>query len=343
MAAVRELAFALERFEWTGERLEVVGRWSGLRGRRLSRPVLTVSAAGERHRLTALPGGQLGVRGDEPWRATFAWDRSEDVDSAELEVGRSLLVALPAPQFRPPPPPPTDADLRAELEALRAELAEMRGASADADGLREELQLLRVAHGSLREAHERLEDELETLRDAAAERERLAAERDRLAADLTAAQERLAERDDGEDRERLVAELQSLREAAAARERLAAELAAAQERERDLREEVEATRAEADELRHGRRGPTTNGASAAEDTVPAAATVAGRSGAPRTAAARRSPAAERRAQAARAASAGRVPTVPASTAAIWAVRAVAAILVSGLIAAFVVVLTQVHL
>jgi hypothetical protein len=314
MPAVRELAFALERFEWTGEQLEVVGRWSGLRGRRLSRPVLTVSTAGARQRLSALPGGQLGVRGDEPWRAIFAWDGSEEIESAELEVGRSLLVELRAPTFRPPPPPPTDADLRAEIEALRAELVRVRGAAAEADGLREELQLLRVAHGSLREAHERLEDELESLREPAAERERLAAA--------------LAEQRDA---------------AAAAEARLADELAAAQERERDLRAEVDAARAEADELRHGQPGPTTNGASGTEDTVPAAATVAGRSRTPRAPAARHSPAAQRRAQAARAAAAGRVPTVPASTAAIWAVRAVAAVLVAGLIAAVVVVLTQVHL
>ena len=41
-APVREVAFELDCFEWADERLEVAGRWKGLAGRRLNRPVLTV-------------------------------------------------------------------------------------------------------------------------------------------------------------------------------------------------------------------------------------------------------------------------------------------------------------
>ena len=44
MAAVREVAFELETFEWVDERLEVAGRWRGVGARRLSRPV-TVAVA----------------------------------------------------------------------------------------------------------------------------------------------------------------------------------------------------------------------------------------------------------------------------------------------------------
>ena len=41
MPDLREVAFELERFAWAEPgRLEVVGRWSGLEGRRLGRPVL---------------------------------------------------------------------------------------------------------------------------------------------------------------------------------------------------------------------------------------------------------------------------------------------------------------
>src|SRR5690242_578803 len=111
MSTVREVGFELERFEWSGERLEVVGRWSGLRGRRLSRPVLVLDAGGRRVRLNALPGGQLRAGSDEPWRATFAWDADgEDVRGAELEIGRSLIVELPAPRRRAPRPatPPVE-------------------------------------------------------------------------------------------------------------------------------------------------------------------------------------------------------------------------------------------
>src|SRR5918994_270921 len=50
---------------------EVVGRWSGLEGRRLGRPVLRLEAEGRRRRLAALPGGQLVSSGEGEWRASF--------------------------------------------------------------------------------------------------------------------------------------------------------------------------------------------------------------------------------------------------------------------------------
>ena len=68
MPAVGEVSFELERFEWTADdRLEVVGRWNGVRGRRISRPALTVDAGGRRQRLS---GTQ---ESEEPWTASFAW------------------------------------------------------------------------------------------------------------------------------------------------------------------------------------------------------------------------------------------------------------------------------
>ena len=60
MTELREISFELERFSWTEpDRLEVIGRWTGLEGRRLGRPVLTLTLDDERHRVTALPGGHL--------------------------------------------------------------------------------------------------------------------------------------------------------------------------------------------------------------------------------------------------------------------------------------------
>src|SRR5918999_791761 len=51
MADLREVGFELERFSWIAPgRLELRGRWSGLEGRRLGRPVLTIEAAGVRRR-----------------------------------------------------------------------------------------------------------------------------------------------------------------------------------------------------------------------------------------------------------------------------------------------------
>jgi hypothetical protein len=394
----RDIGFELERFESAGDgRLEVVGRWSGVHGRRLARPVLTVQAAGRRQRLSALPGGQPAVGGDEPWRAAFAWDGDVgEIAGAELEIGR-LVVELPAPRRRRRRPAPSRDKLRAEVEELRAEVAELRAEAADPKPdpertrLEEELQLLRVAHGSLRDAHERLEDELEPLRAAAAERERVTAElgetrtqlervgeqleRERaviadLRGKLAAARqeseraqaaeaettERLrAAREEGEQAlaaER--AEVARLRESLSARtdedeaadasRRVAERISLALERERatsrNLQRELDTARAQTAELRRGQPPPGANGAAATEETL-VASTPAGRAATARTAPMRGSPVAQRRAEAARVAAAGRVPEPPPSRAAVWGVRAFAALLVALLLVAFVVVVTYI--
>ncbi|MGI8778633.1 MAG: hypothetical protein ACR2L8_00425, partial [Solirubrobacteraceae bacterium] len=100
MAPVKEVAFELECFEWAEERLEVAGRWKGLVGRRLVRPVLTLQTeSGRRKRLLALPGGHMGAA--ESWRATFAWPNDPaEITEAALEVGGNLVVDLPLPDRR---------------------------------------------------------------------------------------------------------------------------------------------------------------------------------------------------------------------------------------------------
>jgi len=71
MAPVKEVAFELECFEWAEERLEVAGRWKGLVGRRLVRPVLTLQTeSGRRKRLLALPGEPLDLDGHGVGRGT---------------------------------------------------------------------------------------------------------------------------------------------------------------------------------------------------------------------------------------------------------------------------------
>ena len=126
MPPVDEVSFELERFEWTADdRLEVVGRWIGVRGRRMTRPALTVEADGRRHRLS----GTAEVDDDSQWRASFAWDGSRgDIDSAELELGRSLVVELPPPRRRRRRSAAVAAedDLRAQVAELSATIAELR-------------------------------------------------------------------------------------------------------------------------------------------------------------------------------------------------------------------------
>lgn len=213
MTDVQEIGFELERFGWTAPgRLEVVGRWSGLSGRRLGRPVLTLEVAGHRRRFTALPGGHLAPTESEQWRAAFAFEgEPEDVTSAELEIGRRLVVDLPRPRRRRRRGATDDvqreiADLRAQVAALQsgrasgadaaaaetdderdAELARLREEADEERGLRE------AAEAALAERWA----ELESLRGEDEERERRGA----------------AERELAEEVERLGHELATLREA----------------------------------------------------------------------------------------------------------------------------------
>ena len=183
MAEVREVAFELERFAFTApDRLEVVGRWTGLAGRRLGRPVLTLDVGGRPRRLTALPGGHLAPSEGAEWRVAFAYDGDpEGLTSAELEVGRRLIVELPAPRRRRA----GARDRTGEDERLRREAVERTLAERDAEivGLRDE------AETALTE----LDAQLDALRAQAAEAE---AEHERMAAELAALRARLAERDE---------------------------------------------------------------------------------------------------------------------------------------------------
>jgi hypothetical protein len=143
MAPVREVAFELECFEWVDERLEVAGRWKGLVGQRLARPVLTLQTeSGRPKRLLAMPGEQGGA---DSWRATFAWAHDPaDITGAALEVGGNLVVDLPLPdrrrrRRRRPAAETGDESLRAEVGALRAQVGRLRAELAGRE--REIIQL----------------------------------------------------------------------------------------------------------------------------------------------------------------------------------------------------------
>ena len=98
-AASSEVDFELERFERTAQdRIEISGRWFGLRGRRFVRPVLNLNSGGARRRAIALLEHKPWAAEDgEVWLAAFRWpDGAAEVSGAELEVGPGLLVDLPA-------------------------------------------------------------------------------------------------------------------------------------------------------------------------------------------------------------------------------------------------------
>ena len=280
----QELTFALERFEWVeDDRLEVVGRWEGLTGRRLGRPVLHVEVDGRRRRLTATPGGHLPTASGEEWRAAFAWPHgTADVEGAELEVGRSLLVELPAPRRRKRRTPDPDVGLREENASLRAQLDELRSAEpADAElaQLRAELEELRNAEPEAEIAD--LRAEIEELRNAASEssasdaelrdeHKQLRAEHDllsdRYAAIVAGTGELRGELDAAvQAQERLSEELERTRvelaerehELAAARQEAQSAMAAEADETERLRTELTAAREEAERVLADERAETT--------------------------------------------------------------------------------------
>src|SRR3954447_25324952 len=82
-----EVVFEVDRFEWTDDdRLEVTGRWYGLRGHRFVRPILTAEADDGRRRMLALLEHKPGAAADgEPWIAAFPWE-GEPVAVASVEL-----------------------------------------------------------------------------------------------------------------------------------------------------------------------------------------------------------------------------------------------------------------
>ncbi|HEY7455283.1 MAG TPA: hypothetical protein VH683_11995 [Thermoleophilaceae bacterium] len=192
------MGFEVDRFEWTDDgRLELVGRWFGLRGHRFLRPTLDVDVAGERRRMLAdLEHKPWAPEEGQDWTAAFTW-RGEPghFENAELTVAPDLAIQLPQPDNpreqaaaeegeRLPARPPRTAVLEGELAAALVEVQrlsdELAGAQeaqrAAEDDLREKLEAERTRARGLEtaaaeaRAHAGLElDELRSERDAAIE------------------------------------------------------------------------------------------------------------------------------------------------------------------------------
>jgi hypothetical protein len=177
------VSFELERFEWVGDdRLELVGRWAGLRGHRFLRPTLDVEVGGERRRMLAvLEHKPWAPEEGEDWIAAFSW-RGDPAkfDDAELTVSPELAVALPpaggaagaakkdtrrdaASVDRRPARRPRTAVLEAELgsalaeagdlrDQLRAEQTNVRGLEAQLQQVREDAAAAERRASELEEA-----------------------------------------------------------------------------------------------------------------------------------------------------------------------------------------------
>jgi hypothetical protein len=238
------VTFDVERFEWKAPgRLEVVGRWFGLRGQRFLRPTLDVEVDGDSRRLLALLDHKpwVAAEGGE-WVAAFQWEGDPvDFTGAELAVGPDLAVELPPPgvpaaaakrkqervaERREAAPPRVQrlknelAAAQAQIERLTTELDRERAArttdSMDMNGrLTAERQAVRKLGGELRAAREQLSASETT---AARQLQQLR----QLERELGAA--RSAREAAVEEAERLVRELETARrlQAAAEHEREAA-------------------------------------------------------------------------------------------------------------------------
>ncbi len=187
------VAFQLDRLEQTGEdRLEITGRWYGVRGLRFVRPALTVQTTdGERNVLALLEHKPWAAEEGEDWVAAFPWQgASPDPGQTELAVAPSVIVPLEdgkAGQARGPGG--ARPRLRERLEEseqratrLEKEVAWLRDErerlQSDATRVADEASRLRADLAELRREKERADaqrdaataarDELESARDSAA-------------------------------------------------------------------------------------------------------------------------------------------------------------------------------
>jgi hypothetical protein len=94
--------FELDHFELIdGDRLELRGRWFGVRGRRFVRPTLVLLSDGARRRAPALAELEhkpWAAEDGEPWEAAFTCEvDAAEVLEAELAVAPDIAVSLPPP------------------------------------------------------------------------------------------------------------------------------------------------------------------------------------------------------------------------------------------------------
>ena len=76
-STVTDPAFVVERFAASGDRVEVVGHWHGVRGRRFVRPVLWLHQGEHSRRLVAvLDHKPWAADTEDSWTAAFAASRS---------------------------------------------------------------------------------------------------------------------------------------------------------------------------------------------------------------------------------------------------------------------------
>jgi hypothetical protein len=267
--------FEVERFALDGDRLELEGHWSGVRGMRFMRPTLTLLAGDERRRLLASLDGKPWAPDDESWTAAFPWDGGDLVaEGAELAVGPALVVDLPAPEGAAAPRARASGSGRftaAASQSRDALVSSRDAASAERDTLRHELAAA-VAE------RDRLRAEVESAQGAGAAGEQAAkralteaaAERDELQRTLAAMQ---AERDEAraaldvarQERDAAQQERDAAQRAAKAAEKGRGEARRAAAKLQEERDELARQRDDAERDRDDARRAVTSTAGNADD------------------------------------------------------------------------------
>jgi hypothetical protein len=202
------VTFEVDRFAWVDGRLEVTGRWYGIRGRRFLRPTLDVEVDGNPRRMLAVLEHKPWAADDgEEWVAAFEWNGEPvALTVAELAVAPELAVVLPPPSGAPAKKagrakaagkrlearPPRAQALEAELAEARAEISDLRdrlAAEQKAWQQRvEQMEALRDESAAAKSAAEAERDETAAARDVAiAERDELVSTRDAATAARDAA------------------------------------------------------------------------------------------------------------------------------------------------------------
>jgi hypothetical protein len=260
--ALPGVTFEVDRFEWTSDdRLEVVGRWFGLRGHRFLRPTLDVEVGGARRRMLAvLEHKPWAAEEGEEWVAAFAWagDRSR-LDDAELTVSPDLAVQLPLPDVEEPSAAAEDAGgataagAAERLPARRPRTAVLEGelAAALAQVAQRDEELAR-----LRETHSEMTRELrDRAREAQEKATQLERELDEMRGQMATAEEHAKAEHQAAEEERS-RQLESMREerdaATADRNRAEAEAEAALADRDEAQKKLAAAEAERAALEEGR-------------------------------------------------------------------------------------------
>lgn len=175
-----DLRLEVDRFDWASEeRLEVVGRWHGIRGRVFLRPTLDVRAAdGPRRLLAVLEHKPWIAKEGEEWVVAFPWTGPRDLEHADLAVGSEAVVSLPHPgtggTARPPvaevsgavEPTPETVEQESERTPEPVDPAELARTRAQLEQVRAERDTTAGARDAAQEQWRKAQAELEEMRAA---------------------------------------------------------------------------------------------------------------------------------------------------------------------------------